>query len=149
MNYQELLVHIPEKWRPDFQQFVTSGDAPDAFLDFLDHDVPTQRAVEAAFAEQVSNFEQFAEELNVDPTAIAAQLKKTEHGGKDLLREISANLRNGILGTLTLQPRQKDALSGDIAAAVAGSDTNEVIEFLEKVKEKISVVASTAAMGRR
>lgn len=149
MKYQELVVHVPEKWQKDFQQFITSGDAPDEFLDFLDHDVPTQQAVEAAFAEQVSNFEQFAEELNVDPAAIAAQLKQTQRGGTDPFRETSANLRNGILGTLTLQPRQKDALSGDIAAAVASSDTNEVIEFLEKVKEKISAVASTAATGQR
>jgi hypothetical protein len=149
MKYQELLVHVPEQWRKDFQQFVTSGDAPDEFLDFLDRDIPTQQAVEAAFADQVSNFEQFAEELNVDPAAIAAQLKRTRHGRNDPFRETSANLRNGILGTLTLQPLQKDMLSGDIAAAVAAGDTNEVIEFLEKVKEKISAVAGTAARGRR
>jgi len=57
MDYAKLLASVPVKWHQEFVQFVASGDASKAFLDYLDSDTKMQAAVEQALTAQISAFE--------------------------------------------------------------------------------------------
>src|SRR4029078_7259932 len=76
MSYIHLLSLVPEFWREQFVHFVSSGDASEEFLAFLDKDPKTQEAVEMAFAAQVRSFEKFARHLNADAETISAALRR-------------------------------------------------------------------------
>jgi hypothetical protein len=76
MNYSHLLSMVPEIWHEQFVHFVSSGDASEEFLAFLDKDPKTQEAVEMAFTAQVRSFEKFARHLNADVETISAALRR-------------------------------------------------------------------------
>jgi hypothetical protein len=76
MDYTDLLTKVPKQWHEQFIHFVSSGDASNDFLAFLDKDKPTQEAVEMAFSAQVRSFEKFARHLNVDRETINAAMKR-------------------------------------------------------------------------
>jgi hypothetical protein len=59
----DLLDSVDEQWRSEFERFVETGEADDAFLTYLDQDEGAQQAVEAAFKRQAAKFEGLAAEL--------------------------------------------------------------------------------------
>src|SRR5215217_6967603 len=63
-NYLTRLIEsVAPEWQPEFQRFVETGEADDAFLSYLNEDASAQHAVEDAFNHQVSQFEGLAAEL--------------------------------------------------------------------------------------
>jgi predicted transcriptional regulator len=125
-NETQLAERVPAEWRGEFLKFIREGDASSSFLDFLDGDAATQAAVEVAFAEQVRNFERFAEELDIPADVINDHLKTRKIESGDAVRETYSSLRNGVLRWLSLQPKEKNDLarkfedSGDLAPVIEG-----------------------------
>ena len=126
----ELLAKVPEQWHEDFLAFIKKGDASDEFLAFLDKDLPTQQAVEAAFAEQVRNFERFADELNINPEIVSAHLNEKKVGEGEGIQERSSSLRRVISGWASLQPIQLHHLLRELAASVPRRDVSKFIADL-------------------
>ena len=63
-NYlTKLIESVAPNWRSEFQRFVETGEADEAFLTYLNQDASAQEAVEKAFNHQVSQFEGLAAEL--------------------------------------------------------------------------------------
>jgi hypothetical protein len=69
------LAHLVDKvaspWRGAFVRFVESGDADEAFLDYLDRDASAQQAVELAFGEQARALEGLAQRLRESDAPLA------------------------------------------------------------------------------
>ena len=59
----DLLNEVDEQWHAEFEQFVETGEANDAFLSYLDQNERAQHAVEVAFERQAAKFEELAREL--------------------------------------------------------------------------------------
>lgn len=59
----DLLEGVAEEWHSEFQRFVETGEAEDAFLSYLNEDKRAQQAVESAFNRQAAGFEDLAVEL--------------------------------------------------------------------------------------
>ena len=60
---KDLLDKVDEKWHSEFERFVETGEADDAFLTYLDEDERAEMAVEGAFKRQAAKFEGLAAEL--------------------------------------------------------------------------------------
>lgn len=139
MDKEQLLAKVPAEWRHDFEQFIATGDAREEFLSFLDRDVRAQEVVEEAFAEQFRNFERFAEGLNVDSTAVAAQLKLTRRDVGDIVRDLSAKLGRDLQESIPLLRRgMKKDVARKVAATVSSHSKDEVIEMLDEIKANVS-----------
>jgi hypothetical protein len=63
MRLDDLLRNVERQWHSEFLRFIETGDASDAFLEYLDRDQRGQQAVEMAFNSQAAAFEGLAEEL--------------------------------------------------------------------------------------
>ena len=63
MSLKNIAREIPPKWQTDFTRFVETGEASQAFLDFLDEDNGCQTAVDRAFTEQAAGFKKLAKIL--------------------------------------------------------------------------------------
>lgn len=59
----DVLDSVDERWRSEFERFVETGEADDAFLSYLDQSEGAQMAVEVAFKRQAAKFEDLAAEL--------------------------------------------------------------------------------------
>lgn len=136
---EELLQTVPEQWRQEFVSFITIGDASDAFLRFLDQDVPTQQAVESALADKMRNFERFIAGLNLDPDTLAAHLKRYE---PNVIRETSSKVMGAVRKWLSLPSRQKRDVARELA------DMSEVIDGLDDLKKNLSAVRGPSAERR-
>lgn len=71
MSLGEILRLIKPEWRSAFQEFIKTGEADDAFLDYLDNDETAQEAVEKAFNRQVRAFEELAANLSQTTAELA------------------------------------------------------------------------------
>lgn len=63
-SYVVALMHsVASKWHIEFRRFIETGEAQEAFLDYLNQDSAAQDAVEKAFNHQATQFERLATEL--------------------------------------------------------------------------------------
>lgn len=138
----ELLAKVPAVWHSDFKQFVETGTAPDRFLQFVDSDVSTQEAVEAAFAEEVRSFERFAEGLNIDADLIAAHVKRTEPTVSEIIKEIS----NGLLKALATKPREQKDIFRAVGLRVVASRPE--VSVSSEFVDGIEVLKTTVTTGK-
>lgn len=63
MKLEDLMEKVSPRWRQEFVRFVQTGEASDAFLDYLDEDPGAQEAVEEAFEVQAAGLERLSELL--------------------------------------------------------------------------------------
>lgn len=74
MKLEDLIAEVAPEWRAAFVQFIETGHAEDAFLDHLDRDTSTQKAVEFAFSAQSEALEGLAQAIRErEPVAGGAQ----------------------------------------------------------------------------
>ncbi len=95
MNVENLVEKVPLVWREEFVQFVQSGEASEAFLNFLDESPDCQEAVEEAFTAQAAAFERFAAHLHAPApagpeAAFPSRDVSPEHLSVELARTMSA-----------------------------------------------------------
>jgi hypothetical protein len=64
LDIKSLALSVKTSMRDEFTNFVETGDASQAFLDYLDKDPKAQRAVEEAFNAQASSLEELAREIS-------------------------------------------------------------------------------------
>jgi len=72
MKLENALAQVDPRWHKEFLSFIDTGEAPEEFLTYLDHDKNGQAAVEMAFNAQADAFHGLAEELK-KPGPIAAE----------------------------------------------------------------------------
>lgn len=65
--------------QPEFKRFVETGDASQAFLDYLDKDPAAQSAVEAAFNAQAASLTELAREISSSASPLRDN-RAAEHG---------------------------------------------------------------------
>ena len=73
MQMEQLLTRIEPVWRQAFIRFIQTGEAEDAFLNYLDTDASAQEVVEEAFTIQAAGLERVSELLK-DPARVEAML---------------------------------------------------------------------------
>lgn len=71
-SVDELTSMIAPQWRKDFEHFIETGDASDAFRKYMDSDARCQEAVERAFEIKTAGLEALAEALAGDSLATDA-----------------------------------------------------------------------------
>ena len=140
MNLQELLAHIDKKWHQDFIRFVDTGEASDAFLEYLNKDAGGQQAVEMAFTAQAQGIRGLAEELKNPPPAAEATFDPTNFASKKFARAVE--------GVLELPPDQRDRVVMEAASSLLSSTRpgrkREVEAVAEAFKENLGNVAAKA-----
>ena len=66
MTQEELLRMVEPMWQRDFESFVDSGEASEAFLRYMNQDASCQRAVDAVFRQQAAALEELSRDLRAE-----------------------------------------------------------------------------------
>jgi len=69
----DLIDNVAPEWRIEFERFIESGEAEEAFLTYLNQDTGAQAAVEEAFNRQAAQFESLAADLKKQQGAKASE----------------------------------------------------------------------------
>jgi hypothetical protein len=124
MTMEELQELVAPEWRDAYRTFVETGEASDAFLEYLDGDASCQNAVDEAFKAQAAAFQDVVAMLHAADGAAA--------------------------GAVAAQPAA-DALSANVALAIDRAGHLEQAELsraarqLERVVEHQPEAAATLA----
>ncbi len=146
-GFNALAESLPTKWRQQFVTFVTSGVATEEFLAFLDSDHQAQQAVEAAVSEEVRNFNDFAQSLNIDPELIASYRNRKKSQPLDVARNAVSKIATGLLEALSLKPRERRDAVHAIAVAIPADQASQVLKMLEELHSDVDASNSHRAVG--
>lgn len=132
----DLVGKIAEKWRPAFERFVETGEAEEAFLNYLNEDKGAQDAVETAFNRQAEKFENLAAELkrtDVTTSAIEAKLAAPARVAAAVQAALDApSLRRvAVMRTST----------AEIAASMPAEERMVLKEFAQSLENSLAKVA--------
>lgn len=118
---------IPE-WRSEFQRFVETGEAQEAFLNYLNQDAAAQDAVEKAFNHQVEQFE-----------GLAAELKKRQQSDSPVVIQSATptKLANVVEVVMQTPREQREEVVETSTAQLVASMPIEERKVLEQIARSI------------
>ena len=132
----ELAKMIAEPMQAPFRQFVQTGEAPDDFLTYLEHDASAQQAVERAFDAQAAALGGLAKAIHEDNQAGFAQRSVDPAAHLASLVEQVALLpeaaRTGLLVDVATNVRNKVGNAGAVRARTALSELEQAFSSLVK-----------------
>ena len=130
---QDLIDRVAPEWRIEFQQFVETGEAQEAFLNYLNQDTSAQDAVEQAFNRQAKRFEHLAEELKKQGPKISESAVSTP--GASTSRKLAAVMEIAIHTPKEQRKEVVDTSTAELAASTPAEERKvlkEVARSLEK-----------------
>lgn len=136
-NYIAKLIDgvVPE-WRSEFQRFVETGEAEEAFLSYLNQDSAAQDAVEKAFNHQVTQFEGLAAELKKrqthEPPAVATPSTSTKLAAVvEAVMQTPREQREEVVKTST----------AELAASMSAEDRKVLKEVARSLENNLAKLA--------
>ena len=140
---RKLLTNIEPQWHAEFEHFVETGEANDAFLAYLDQNETAQMAVEGAFKQQAAKFEELAEALK-QRHELTAQKSPVSAAASTTPTKV-ATIIEGALQASSKQRAQVVAKSTAALAASMPADEAEVVKAVaESLESSIAEVAQVA-----
>ncbi|HEX6159340.1 MAG TPA: hypothetical protein VF111_04185 [Thermoanaerobaculia bacterium] len=112
MSDNDALNLLPEEWRGEFARFMKTGNASQAFLEYLDNDPQGQEAVETALQAESSAFEKLAE--TVRPVLLGTT---PTHAS-----QVSAQITHALEDALNRSPKERKHAFRGIRETVKGLD---------------------------
>ena len=97
MSDHDAVALVPERWKSEFQRFLSTGNASPEFLDYLDKDPQGQSAVEIALKAESSAFEKLAE--TVRPVLLGTTAAHAT--------ELSAQISSAFESAMNLPPKER------------------------------------------
>jgi hypothetical protein len=120
--------HVPDKWRTQFETYLSTGQGSPDFFEFLDNDPDGQRAVESALTQRANAFDHFTTEL-----------KRAFNPGTMPTTQIVGDLER----VASLPRDQRTVIANQIAVAVKnfdGASGRRIRHFFSEIGEKFSKI---------
>jgi len=137
MKLEKLLDNVDRRWHSDFLHFIETGEAGDAFLQYLNHDQGGQQAVEMAFNAQAAAFEGLAEELKKSqPIEITAEPATAA----------SAKMAEAVEVVLQFSPEQRQEVVQKTASVLRASLPPEQQDSARSVVQTLENALAKAAL---
>src|SRR5437016_394132 len=114
-DLDDLIEEVPREWHGAFQHFVETGEAEDAFLNYLNGDKQVQLAVERAFNYQAAGFEGLAAELK---KSVGTE-EQPEAEPLRYLTTISNKIAKAVEKTLQASPEDREKVVEKSAVQIA------------------------------
>ena len=128
-NYlTKLMEGVAPEWCSEFQRFVETGEAQEAFLNYLNQDPAAQDAVEKAFNHQVEQFE-----------GLAAELKKRQQSDSSIVVQSATptKLANVVEVVMQTPKDQREEVVETSTAQLVASTSIEERKVLEQIARSI------------
>ena len=139
-NYlTKLIESIAPRWRSQFQRFVETGEADEAFLSYLNQDTSAQNAVEEAFNHQVSQFE-----------GLAAELKKRRTlESQEVMPSLTSTKLAAVVEVVMQTPREQreevvKTRTAEFAASVPIEDRIVLTQVAQSLERNLSKLADAS-----
>jgi len=133
MNVNTLLGNIQPQWHEAFLRFIDTGEADDAFLEYLNKDNDAQKVVELAFNAQAEAIQGLAKELKNPSSQSEISV--------DSASSLSADIEEAMMGVLELPPNQRDevvrAVASNLTSSLQPKRQREVEAFVDSFRESI------------
>ena len=118
---------VPDRWRKQFESYLSTGQGSAEFFDFLDNDPAGQRAVESALTQRANAFDHFTAEL------------KRAFNPVDTIP--TAQILGDLERVASLPREQRTVIADQIAIAVKnfdGTSGRRIRDFFSQLGEKFS-----------
>jgi hypothetical protein len=139
-NYlTKLIQSVAPNWRSEFQRFVETGEADEAFLTYLNKDASAQEAVEEAFNHQVSQFEGLAAELK----------KRRTPESQEAMPSLTSTKLAAVVEVVMQTPREQreevvKTRTAEFAASVPIEDRNVLTQVARSLESNLSKLAEAS-----
>lgn len=136
----DLMDSVAPEWHIEFRQFIETGEAQEAFLEYLNQNTAAQDAVEKAFNYQAAQFERLAAELK------KRQEPKASESPSSVVRSSTSSKLAAVIEVAIHTPKERreevvQTSTAELAASMPADERKVLKEIMRSLETNLSKLA--------